>query len=156
MVSRTVRPEHERGSALLLIPSMFMVLLLATGLVVDGAIAFAAKRDLAEAAGAAANDAAAAIDEVTFYDTGNITVDVSRAQRMADASLAQRSRGLSPHATVEVAAVELANGETGVEVVVRSTVHLLFSRILPFGLSNRPLLSTARAASRHRETSEGP
>ena len=35
---------------------MFMVLLLATGLVVDGAIAFAAKRDVAEAAGAAAND----------------------------------------------------------------------------------------------------
>ena len=135
---------------------MFMVLLLATGLVVDGAIAFAAKRDVAEAAGAAANDAAAAIDEVTFYDTGTITVDVPRAQRMADAALARRSRGLSPDASVEVAAVQLANGETGVEVVVRSTVHLLFSRILPFGLSNRPLLSTARAASRHRETTEGP
>ena len=135
---------------------MFMVLLLATGLVVDGAIAFAAKRDVAEAAGAAANDAAAAIDEVTFYDTGNITVDVPRAQRMADAALARRSRGLSPDASVEVTAVELTNGETGVEAVVRSTVHLLFSRILPFGWSNRPLLSTARAASRHRETTEGP
>ncbi len=156
MVPRTARPERERGSALLLIPSMFMVLLLATGLVVDGAIAFAAKRDLAEAAGAAANDAAAAIDETTFYDTGDITVDVPRAQRMADAALAHRSQGLSPEATVEVAAVRMANGETGVEVVARSSVHLLFSRILPFGLSNQPLLSTARAASRHRPTTEGP
>ncbi len=153
---RTARPDCERGSALLLIPSMFMVLLLATGLVVDGAIAFAAKRDLAEVAGAAANDAAAAIDETTFYDTGDITIDVPQAQRMADAALARRSQGLSPDAMVEVTPVQLTNGETGVEVVARSTVHLLFSRILPFGLSNQPLFSTARAASRHRPTTEGP
>ena len=149
--------ERQRGSALLLIPSLFMVLLLATGLVVDGAIAFAAQRDLAEAAGAAANDAADAVDEAWFYADGEIVIDLGRAQAMADAALSRRSAGLSPDTRVTVDPIDLPDGEVGVEVTAEGTVHLLFSRLLPFGLATRPLRARARAATRHLpSTSSAP
>jgi Flp pilus assembly protein TadG len=50
--------ERDRGSVLLLFPAAFMVVLVLGALAIDASAVFLRQRDLASAAGAAANDAA--------------------------------------------------------------------------------------------------
>ena len=142
--------RQERGSALLLIPAFLLVLLAAAALVVDAGIGFAAKRELVETAAAAANDAAAAMDDATFYRAGNVRLDPAMAQRLAVASVARRRSTLVPDATVDVSISVTANGEPAIDVVATGSTRLLFARFLPARASTITLHATARATARRR------
>ena len=81
-------PAQEEGSALLLVPSAVLVLFLLTALAIDGAAAFLAQRELADACAGAVNDAAAgALDVDLLYGSGGRPatqeVDLDRAGAFA-------------------------------------------------------------------------
>ena len=78
---------RDRGSVLMLMPAAVLVLVVLGAVAVDFSIAFLGERELANAASAAANDAAAAaIDEPLFRETGRVVLDCGRANEVAQAS----------------------------------------------------------------------
>ena len=86
-------PERaEGGSTLLLVPSAVLILFLLTALAVDGAAAFLAQRELADACAGAANDAAAvALDPERLYGASGPSaqqVDLGRAGDIAHSRVA--------------------------------------------------------------------
>lgn len=81
------RPRHrsaEAGNAMVLMPIGVLVMLLLAGLAVDSALQYRAHAALENAATALANDAAAAIDTGSMFDTGtDIDVDPGLLDRLA-------------------------------------------------------------------------
>lgn len=65
----------ERGSVLMLVPAGILVLLCLAAIAVDGAIIFAAERDLANRTAAVAGDLAnMAVDDDTLYGDGDVVL----------------------------------------------------------------------------------
>jgi Flp pilus assembly protein TadG len=77
-------------------PAAVLVLVVLGAIAVDSAVVFLAQRELAGAAAAAANDAAAeALDDAALYRSGAVTLDPARAAAVAGAAVAARqSQGL--------------------------------------------------------------
>ena len=128
----TVERATERGSVLMLVPAAVLVLVILGAIAVDFSVAFLGQRELTNAAAAAANDAATAISEQSFYRgggevaPGTIRVDEARARRVADqALLARAPRGV--HITDSV--VEPSGGQ--VCVTLRGRVPYVFARAIP-------------------------
>jgi len=119
-------PEDEGGSTLLLLPSAVLVLFLLTALAVDGAAAFLAQRELADACASAANDAAgAALSVEGLYAApgpGGRAVDPIRAAAIARSRLAPLEDRWGRRADVQAEA-------SGPDVVLR----LAASAPLPIG-----------------------
>ena len=122
----------ERGSVLMLVPAAVLVLVILGAIAVDFSVAFMGQRELTNAAAAAANDAATAISEHSFYrgggglSPGTIRIDEARARRVADQALAARApRGM--HITAAV--VEPSGGQ--VCVTLRGRVPYVFARAIP-------------------------
>lgn len=122
------RHANERGTSMLLVPVMVLILMLAAGLVVDSSIAFSTKRDLAEAASAAANDASSAIERDTTYGSGSVRLDHQLAQRRAQRAVSLRSNSLPLDVTV---ATERATrgGRPAVRVTVRGKAKFIFAQV---------------------------
>src|SRR5947209_14296230 len=81
--------RDERGSVLMLMPAAVLVFIVLGALCVDYGSVFVAKRELGNAAAAAANDAAAqAIDLDLFYETGEVRLRPDVARAVAERSLA--------------------------------------------------------------------
>ncbi len=84
------RASGDRGSVLALVPAALLVLLVLAAIAVDSASEYLARRELAAAADAAANDAATfGLDEARFRETGEFVLDPARAN---EAVAAERSR----------------------------------------------------------------
>lgn len=67
----------------MLMPAAVLVMLLLAALAVDTSVVWLGQRELANAAGAAANDiAAVAIDDAAFYADGEVTLDRAVARRI--------------------------------------------------------------------------
>jgi hypothetical protein len=95
----------ERGSALVLVPVIVVIMVFAAGMVIDSAVAFGAKRALVEAASAAANDAANALADDPLYAGGGIELDRSMIEGLAAASIQARTDGLDH---IEVRSIEVS------------------------------------------------
>src|SRR5947199_7410916 len=81
--------RDERASVLMLMPAAVLVFIVLGALCVDYGSVFVAKRELGNAAAAAANDAAAqAIDLDVFYATGQVRLRPDVARAVAVRSLA--------------------------------------------------------------------
>jgi hypothetical protein len=119
----------ERGSALVLIPAMTLIVLLVAGLMIDSAIGFAAKRDLVEAASAAANDAANGIDDATLFEGSEIRLDQEVASRLGAESFRARTSGLTD-ARLESTRLITLDGRPAVRVVATATAPRLFAVLL--------------------------
>ena len=75
----------------MLMPAAVLVLVVLGAIAVDFSIAFLGERELANAASAAANDAAAAaVDQMVFRTTGQVVLDCARANDIAQASFRAR------------------------------------------------------------------
>lgn len=84
-------PATDRGSVLLLFPAAFMIVLLLGGLAIDAAAVHLRQRDLAAAAGAAANDAVMhGLDEERLRERGELVLDPRAVERAVLDSLARR------------------------------------------------------------------
>lgn len=76
------RPRDERGSALLLVPTGILVMLVLASITVDATTAFMAERSAASVASAAANDVASLALDVEHYRlTGEYRLSADRSAR---------------------------------------------------------------------------
>ncbi|MGY6500319.1 MAG: pilus assembly protein TadG-related protein [Acidimicrobiales bacterium] len=118
---------RDRGSVLLLFPAALLVVLTLGAIAVDAGVVFLHQRELAAAAGAAANDAITlGLDPEALRSDGQLIIDPARAESAVVASLARR--GVLPHlAHPPVVAVEADR------VTVTLTMHAdyVIARALP-------------------------
>ncbi|MGH9122823.1 MAG: hypothetical protein ACRDYC_12920 [Acidimicrobiales bacterium] len=122
----------EGGSALVLVPVGFLVLILLGAMAVDSGVAYLAQRQLSNALTAAANDAsAAALSASSFYEGGQVVVDASRAEQVVCEDMA--AQGVND---LHDEALQMA--VAGDEVRLRGTavVDAVFGAVVP-GFSNR-------------------
>ena len=112
---------------------------------VDYSIAFLAKRELAHAAQAAANDAASALAEARFHANHEVTIDPVRAAVRARAAIERRDSRWIRLGDPEVLVV-------GDRVIVRlaGAVSTIFSKGVPGGPSEIGVSVEARAQARVR------
>ena len=137
------RVVGERGSVLALVPAALLVLLVLAAIAVDSATEYLARRELAAAADAAANDAATfGLDEVRFRETGEFVLDPGRVQEAVRRALAVRGSDVVDRATVALA-VDPAAGT--VTVTLRSSAHLLFAPVVPGAPHDADVVAQATA-----------
>jgi hypothetical protein len=128
---RPVPFSGERGSAMMLVPAGFLVLMLFAAIAVDSAGTFLAQRQLTDALAAAANDAATAgLDNTAYYERGDLVLDPGASARVVCRSMAAQGDG-------DLRDLELQAGVSGPVIAVRGTaeVDVIFGRIIPhFGI----------------------
>jgi Flp pilus assembly protein TadG len=138
--------REQRGSVLMLMPAAVLVFLVLGALCVDFGGTFSAKRELSNAAAAAANDVASqAIDLDRFYGSGELRLRADVARRVAERSVA--AMGLE---RLDAAVDEVVVGpdRRTVTVTLRGRARYLFAKAVPGGPEGMDVTasSTAHAA----------
>ncbi len=138
------RPDrnHERASALVLVPAMLLVLMCLGGLAIDLSLLHGAHRSAHRVVSAAADDAAAMIDTEHLQLTGELRIDPAAAQRVA---LAQVGTMTLPGRQVGPVRVEVDPQGTTVTVSVAVEVAHVMLRALPGGPDRQRLDVVAHA-----------
>ena len=118
----------DRGTALVLIPTCFLVVIGLSAVAVDGAIVHSAQRRLAAVCAASADDAAGMLDERTLHSSGVVQLDPLEATRMAQSRLRP---DLLPGPLVgqPTIHVDAAHGTVDVEASIR--LNQLIFRAMP-------------------------
>lgn len=93
---------EEAGSALLLVPVVFVVTLLFGAMSLDAARVFLAHRELSAAASAAANDAASGFDQAGYFAAGSYQLDASAVSFLVGQTLDTRRDDLLDASTVQI------------------------------------------------------
>lgn len=134
--------SRQRGSALMLVPAGFLVLVLLAALAVDSAAAYLAQRQLDDALTAAANDAAGgALANRSFYRSGQVTIDAPQAAAVVcQAIAAQGDRALQD--------IRVAMAVDGPVIALegRATITAVFGGLVP-GFGTRSVRAEAAAVA---------
>jgi len=133
------RPGREAGQVLVLAVVFALGLLVLLGLVTDGGLVFAARRDLQRTADAAARAGAAQLDETAYRSSGGATAQLDPQQATAAAHRYLRAAGFAGHADVSA-------DPASVTVVVATTMRPPVLGSLGVG----PVRLAARALARPR------
>lgn len=141
---RALRHE-ERGQVIVLVAVMLVGLVAVVGLVSDGGLVFAQRRDLQNVADGAALAGAMQLDEDVYRATGEVVLDESAAQQAATEYLAAEGGGLMYSVTAR---------PEGVEVAVSRRASTGFLRVV--GIDGVDIDASARAEPRHGVASAGP
>lgn len=142
---RRWRRRRERGSALMLVPAGFLVMVILGSIAVDSGAAYLAQRQLANALTAAADDAAtAALANSSFYGTGALVIDPTKAATVVCKAVASQG-------DADLRNVRLSLAVAGAEIAVRAkaSVPAVFGRLVP-GLSTYPVEAVVRATATER------
>lgn len=147
-MSSTLRELHEdeRGQALVLVAIFLMGLIAVAGLVVDGGLVLAQRRDLQNAADAAAAAGAMQLDEGHY-----------RATAGAEAALDEEAayEAAAQHLAAEGDAVySIGVGDARVEVAVSRSANVAFLRLL--GIESVTITAEASAKPRHGVLAAAP
>lgn len=136
---------RERGSVLMLMPAAVVVVLVLGAIAVDLSVVHLGKRELVDAASAAANDAVTyGLDETALRNEGAYRLDPGRVRAAVHQSLA--GSGVAGELTgIDVQPV----GADGVEVTLTMTVEYVFAKALP-GPSSTTVEATATATVARR------
>jgi Flp pilus assembly protein TadG len=127
----------------MLMPAAVLVFLVLGALCVDFGSVYVAKRELSNAAAAAANDAATkAIDIDLYYATGKVRLLPDRAREVAEQSVA--AKGLD-HLSATVADVQVDAAGTAVIVTVRGRARYLFAQAVPNGTDGTDVTASSEA-----------
>ena len=113
-----------RGSVLILVPALVLVLLLLGAIAVDASVAYLGRRELADFTASAADRAAAsALDKPSFYASGSVRIDPALAQRVVtDAEAVARGGGLD----ITAVTVTVSPSGQAVTVAASATVRTVF------------------------------
>jgi uncharacterized membrane protein len=125
--------KDERGQAIAWVAVFLPMLLVTLGLVIDGGLAFAARRDLQDEADAAAQAGAMQLDQTTYDTSGSVQLDPDGAHQAA-------LQYLSAHADV-VPSVAVTSDT--VQVTVRKSWRTAFIRL--FGVREITMSASATA-----------
>lgn len=123
-------------------PAAVVVLFALAAIAVDLSLVFLGERELAEAAQAAANDAAAVVDETRFRVSGEVAIDCVAAPSVAAASFAARHPDWMAGARLEVVSCR----PDRVEVAATGRVAHVFGRALP-GTPETAVVDAAASAT---------
>lgn len=135
------RTGPDRGTALLLVPAGFVVLLVLAAITFDFAHLYLAKRELTAVAEAAANDAVTVgVDPAQLRAGGGVHLDPARVALAVEEALAAHGRDL----TILDVRSEIV-GDTRVEVAVTASISYVFARAVPGGPRNATV--TVRVAA---------
>ena len=127
-------------------PAAVLVLLTFGAISVDASIAFLAERAVVNAADAAANDAATAIDVDRYRATGDVVIDCPRAIAIAEESFTRR---LADWLDAPSVVVSSCTG-SAVTVDVRATASFVFARALPGARDDTSVSATGSASAVRR------
>ncbi len=133
------RRDRQAGQVLVLAVVFALGLLVLLGLVTDGGLLFAARRDLQRTADAAARTGAAQLDETVYRASGGATAQLDPAQATTAAHRYLRAAGFAGRADVSA-------DPASVTVVVATTMR---PPVLG-GLGVGPVRLAARALARPR------
>lgn len=132
---------EERGSVLMLLPAAVLIFLILGALAVDYGAVYSTKRELTDAAAAAASDAATrALDVELLYGTGELRLVPALAEEVARRSLA--AKGLD-RLDPQLEGVDVDG--TVVTVRVRGTARHLFAGAVPGGDDRQVVVATGTA-----------
>ena len=132
---------EERGSVLMLLPAAVLIFLVLGALCVDYGAVYVAKRELTDAAAAAASDAATrALDVDLLYSTGELRLVPALVDEVVRSSLA--AKGLD-RLEPQLDGVEIDG--TVVTVRVRGRARHLFARAVPGGDDQQEVVATGTA-----------
>ncbi len=136
--------RHEEGQALVMVAVMMVGLVSVVGLVSDGGLVFAQRRDLQNAADAAAAAAAMQIDEDVYRATGDVVLDERWARETA-ARYLDAEDGVS---------YEIATSANSVEVSVSRQASTSFLGLI--GIDDVDVSARASAEPRYGVDAAGP
>lgn len=134
----------EDGQALVMVAVMMIGLVSVVGLVSDGGLVFAQRRDLQNAADAAAAAAAMQIDEGVYRATGDVVLDERWARQTAARYLAAED-GVS---------FEISTSSDSVEVSVSRQASTSFLGLI--GIDSVDVSARASAEPRYGVDTAGP
>jgi hypothetical protein len=139
--------ERERGSVLMLFPAAFLIMLVLGSLAIDAGAVFLHQRELASAAGAAANDAVTlGLDQELLRGEGSLRLDPASVRRTVDASLARR--GLRDQLLEPPLVVILDDHRVQVTLVAHAPY--VIAPALPDSRSGRVVRATVTASARYQ------
>ena len=138
--------RSERGTALVLVPTMLLVLLLLGGLAVDMSLLHASQRRAERIAAAAADDAAGMLDLEQIQLTGQLDIEPTAARRVAAAHVTTASQH---GADVELVDVRVDASGDRVRVRVRTLTPAVLLRSLP-GRAEHQWVSASATGRGHR------
>ena len=144
------RSASERGSALVLFPVAVLIVVFLAALCVDASRTFLGQRELANAAEAAANDAAAAINRSDYYNASAYVLDAAAAATgpVAVGTAAIRARIDDRISNVDVRIIRTDG--THVRVEITGEVPLMFARAIPGVRNITTVHASAEAVARQR------
>lgn len=128
LVAATETPRSERASALILVPSMTLVLMCLGAIAIDLSLLHGAHRSAHRIVSAAADDAAAMIDTEELQRSGDLVIDPSRARTIVQAHLDTASL---PGRPIGEARVDVDPGAATVTVTVELLVEHVMLRSVP-------------------------
>lgn len=126
---KTIR--RENGSALMLFPAAVLIIILLASLCVDATLTFLGQREIANAAEAAANDAASALDRNRYYDAS--VYDLAREDgltgiaRVGNDAIRARIDDKVKNVNIRIVRTD----DTHVRVEITGEVSLIFARAIP-------------------------
>ena len=131
--------RSERGSVMMWMLGLSMLLLLFGGLAIDFWRGLALQRELAAVADSAAIAAASGIDEEHYRLTGEVVLEPARAGALGSTSIALQDVGLSDQS--------IATASDGSSVTVIVTGELELGLLGVFVDQSEPLVVRARATA---------
>ncbi len=141
---------RERGSALMLFPAAVLIIILLASLCVDATLTFLGQREIANAAEAAANDAASALDRDRYYDAS--VYDLAREDGLSGivqvGNDAIRARIDDKVKNVSVRIVRTDG--THVRVEITGEVSLIFAKAIPGASRTVVVHASAEAEAQQR------
>ena len=142
--------SSEHGSALVLFPVAVLIVVLLAALCVDATRTFLGHRELANAAEAAANDAASAINRSDYYNESAYLLDAANAATgpVAVGTAAIRARIDDRITNVNVRIIR--TDATHVRVEITGEVPLIFAKAIPGVRSITTVHASAEAVARQR------
>lgn len=133
----------DRGTALVLVPALLLVLMALGAIAIDGAVLHSAHRSVHRTVSAAADDAASSIDEAEVYRSGRVSIDPGSAERVAAARIAAASLPGELAAPVDVRVIDDAQ-------VVEVTVRVDVPKVLSVPFRTRSKVETIEVTARAR------
>ena len=136
--------RSDRGTVLLLFPAAFLIMIVLGAIVVDVGLSHVRARELEAVASSAANDALAALDLDTLRATGELRVDLVRAERIVQDAVANGTLADAVVIAVDVGAN--GAGDPQLEVTLQLEVEFIMAPALPGGLDSTTITRTRTAS----------
>ncbi len=138
--------ETERGSALLLVPVTFLIVIMLAIFALNSALTFLAVQELERRASSAANDAVSALERNSYFDQGAYELDGAATKSFAGMSSANRTHD-STDKRGETAIVVERIGPTTVRATATGRSLSFFSKLLPWSDDDLSISVEAEAES---------